>query len=267
MTQNGTWPSKYTIPPSDPLWRMAQKTLRQDREKVCANVWQDLGDGKKDPIRPQWKFAPSFGEDDERLALLEVTPRWSEERSRIRGIRTRFGEELEDLLDAERNIGVGWGDIFFSLQLPISSSLNDATRQARIALRRSKGLKVSHGARAGGTPTPFEVAEELLPFLNIMQDEGAVLDDTVCSDMLLGTASPPPGALGMTYEQIADVAYEVIHSSDWDRAYQQSVCRYLLALDAATTTAQELVDWVDKYGDDEIRERPDWYKLELVREM
>ena len=117
-------------------------------------------------------------------------------------------------------------------------------------------------------PTVFEVAPYLLALFNALHSEGLLLDDTKCDGMLVGTATTGDlPDLFLSAERIAELADEILSSKHLDQAYQKGVCAYLTALDRATTLADELIEWVDRYGDGEIREFPDWYKLELARDV
>jgi hypothetical protein len=107
-----------------------------------------------------------------------------------------------------------------------------------------------------------------MPFFNALHEEGAILEDTECRDMLLGTAGgQTDGILGLSHEQIVLIADEIMDSRRWDQAYQRGVCNYLLALNATLDTAGTLTEWVDTWGNDEIREQPDWFKLLIAREI
>jgi len=194
---------------------------------------------------------------------------WLDERSRVTRLQEMFKEELDDLFLVERQVGAGWGDIVTSVAGISAEGMSDGARLAKLAVRDLPSRRnLAPDAGGLGRPTPFEVANELMPFFNALHEEGALLEDTECREMLLGTAGGETmGILGLSHEQIVEIADEIIDSRRWDQAYQHGVCNYLLALDAALSTADTLVEWVDTWGDDEIREQPDWFKLLIAREI
>jgi hypothetical protein len=272
-----TWPEHLTTPRGvmglgsrlgagwPPAVPPERRRLTDARHAVRARLWKDLAPYDSAPGR----FAGPALTGDSSVDSAHAPELWLEERRFIQRLQGQLGEQLDDLLLAERAVGSGWGDVVTQIAPTTPADLSDAARYAKLAVRDLPSRRnIAPDAGGLGRPTPFEVSNELLLFLNALHEEGALLDDTECQDMLLGTAGgETSGILGLTHEQIVVIADEILSSRRWDEAYQRGVCAYLLALDAALVTADTLTAWVDTWGGDEVRDEPDWFKLLIVHDI
>lgn len=275
------WPYNYTQPSGKDVEHRVLLGA-PDLQKLRVRVWRELN--PQSSIQPvHWTVALSPeepGEEGYRPLPFNASDDWKKEAWRVQRWHDEFRYLMENLIDAEIRIGVGWWDLARQVigikpAFEPEGGLAWAALWARVVLMR-KPDKRDHGTveeslenwnkRPKTAPTPFELGELLVPLFQALAAEGAILDETRCSGML---AQPPENigvpALGISAAQVEELADEIVSMRHWDQAYQRGVCNYLLALDAATKKADEMIAWIDEWGDAEIREQPDWYKLGLIR--